>query len=131
MSVASAATTAGPNRNNSRAQARNKKNDDRKQRGKPGSTVKDHLIAISGEFVGTFLFLWFAFAVHQMASDQAGQDAIRNAATPSSQTIVVISLGYGFALLVAAWNFYRVSGGLFNPAVSCDLERFQPREYVY
>jgi aquaporin related protein len=36
----------------------------------------------------------------------------------SSQTIVIISLGYGFSLLVTAWTLYRVSGGLFNPAVS-------------
>ena len=28
-----------------------------------------------------------------------------------------VSLGYGFSLLVCAWSFYRISGGLFNPAV--------------
>lgn len=35
----------------------------------------------------------------------------------SAETIVFISLGYGFSLLVNVWCFYRVSGGQFNPAV--------------
>jgi aquaporin related protein len=30
---------------------------------------------------------------------------------------MLISIGYGFSLLVNAWAFYRISGGLFNPAV--------------
>lgn len=28
------------------------------------------------------------------------------------------ALVYGFSLLVNVWAFYRISGGLFNPAVS-------------
>ena len=28
-----------------------------------------------------------------------------------------ISLSFGFSLMVNAWIFFRVSGGLFNPAV--------------
>jgi len=34
----------------------------------------------------------------------------------SAQTVVFVSLAYGFSLLVNAWALYRVSGGLFNPA---------------
>lgn len=32
-----------------------------------------------------------------------------------------ISLAFGFSLTVNAWVFYRISGGLFNPAVSFAL----------
>lgn len=67
-----------------------------------------------GEFVGTFMFLYFAFAVHIMAVEQAVQLGPNN--KNSSQTVIFISLGYGLSLLVTAWSLYRVSGGLFNPA---------------
>lgn len=78
-------------------------------------TVKDHFIAASGEFVGTFFFLYFAFACHIMAVDQAGDAAINGGGTASS-TVIYISLGYGMSLLVSVWILYRISGGLFNPA---------------
>lgn len=39
----------------------------------------------------------------------------------SSQTVIYISLGYGISLLVTAWSMYRVSGGLFNPAVTLGM----------
>lgn len=32
-----------------------------------------------------------------------------------------ISLSFGFSLLVTAWIFYRITGGLFNPAVTLAL----------
>jgi aquaporin related protein len=32
-----------------------------------------------------------------------------------------ISLCFGFSLAVNAWIFFRVSGGLFNPAVSLGM----------
>ncbi|KAH6872086.1 hypothetical protein B0T10DRAFT_499918 [Thelonectria olida] len=36
----------------------------------------------------------------------------------ASTTGIWIAVSYGFALLVNVWAFYRISGGLFNPAVS-------------
>ena len=78
------------------------------------SAVRNHFVAASGEFVGTFLFLFFAFAGHLMAVSQAGEKGPNGA--NSSQTVIFISLSYGFSLLVTAWSLYRVSGGLFNPA---------------
>jgi aquaporin related protein len=39
----------------------------------------------------------------------------------SNQTVVFIALSYGFSLLIAAWILYRVSGGLFNPAVTLGM----------
>jgi len=67
--------------------------------------------------VGTFLFLYFAFATHLMAVDQTDAVALANG-QKSAQTIMYIALGYGFSLLVTVWAFYRISGGLFNPAVT-------------
>lgn len=79
------------------------------------SMVQAHLVAASGEFVGTFLFLYFAYAGHLMAARQAGTSAL--AGGPSSETVVFVALIYSFSLLVNVWAFYRISGGLFNPAV--------------
>lgn len=80
------------------------------------STVQSHLIAASGEFVGTFFFLWIAYSAQLMVGSQASSLAIGGGS--SSETIVFVSLVYSFSLLVNAWAFYRISGGLFNPAVS-------------
>ncbi|KAE9993740.1 hypothetical protein EG327_003502 [Venturia inaequalis] len=83
-------------------------------------SIKNHFIAASGEFVGTVMFLYFGFSTHLMAVDQASSVA-RSDGTNSAQTVVFISLGYGFSLLVTAWGWYRISGGLFNPAVVLGL----------
>ncbi|KAK4981411.1 putative aquaporin-3 [Elasticomyces elasticus] len=82
-------------------------------------TLRKHLVAALAEFVGTFLFLYFAFAGHTMAVQQAS-DQGRNG-TNSAQTVIFISMSYGFSLLVTAWSLYRISGGLFNPAVTLGL----------
>lgn len=94
------------------------KNKNRKTR-EEASALRNHFVAASGEFVGTFLFLFFAFAGHQMVEEQA-PDKGPNGGN-SSTTVVYISLCYGFSLLVTAWTLYRVSGGLFNPAVTLGM----------
>jgi aquaporin related protein len=79
----------------------------------------DPLQAI-GEFLGTFLFLFFAFAGAQVANEAetlTGSDA----PTPSIGALLYISLSFGFSLAVCAWVFFRISGGLFNPAVTLAL----------
>jgi glycerol uptake facilitator-like aquaporin len=84
-----------------------------KSQGGRWEDIRAHLVAMSGEFVGTILFLWFALSAAQVSSmtnpDPEGLQ------TP--QTILFISLAFGFSLTVNAWAFYRISGGLFNPAV--------------
>jgi hypothetical protein len=35
--------------------------------------------------------------------------------------LLYVSLSFGFSLAVNCWVFYRISGGLFNPAVSENL----------
>ena len=75
------------------------------------SEARKHFIAMSGEFVGTVMFLYFAFGATQVANNLAPNE-------PSVNGLMYISLAFGFSLATTAWVFYRVSGGLFNPAVS-------------
>lgn len=77
----------------------------------PNST-RHLLVAFLGEFIGTFLFLFFAFAATQTANNLLGDRAM------DIQSLMYISLAFGFSLAVNVWIFFRVSGGLFNPAVS-------------
>jgi aquaporin rerated protein, other eukaryote len=78
-----------------------------------------HFVAASGEFVGTFMFLFFAFLGHLMAVDQAPSTGPNG--TNSNQTVIYIAMSYGLSLLVTAWTLYRISGGLFNPAVTLGM----------
>ncbi|GIZ44885.1 hypothetical protein CKM354_000807000 [Cercospora kikuchii] len=80
---------------------------------------RNTLVASTGEFVGTFMFLLIAFLGHSVAVERAGDSGPND--TASSQTLVYISLSYGFSLLINAWTMFRVSGGLFNPAVTLGL----------
>ncbi|USP79069.1 hypothetical protein yc1106_06343 [Curvularia clavata] len=88
-----------------------------------GSNAKNHFVAFVGEFVGTTMFLFFAFSGTQVAN-------IRSAAAPQSNTttgeaagfspivLLYIALVFAFSLMVNVWVFFRISGGLFNPAVT-------------
>lgn len=84
-----------------------------------GDTPRHHLVALIGEFVGTFLFLFFAFTATQVANMSA---LATNATGPEPAVLLYISLAFGFSLAVNVWVFFRISGGLFNPAVSLVLE---------
>ncbi|KAL1656782.1 Aquaporin-1 [Didymella pomorum] len=70
------------------------------------------LISFLGEFIGTFLFLFFGFAATQTANNLLGNRPM------DIQSLMYISLAFGFSLAVNVWVFFRVSGGLFNPAVT-------------
>ncbi|KAK3700355.1 Aquaporin-1 [Vermiconidia calcicola] len=89
--------------------------------------VRNHFIAMVGEFCGTFLFLFFAFAGTQVANAAAAaaSDTEENVAglsqRPNAQALMYISLAFGFSLAVNVWVFFRISGGLFNPAVTLGL----------
>ena len=70
-----------------------------------------HFVAMSGEFVGTFFFLFFALSGTQVAN------TINPPGQSSASSVLYIALAFGFSLAVTAWVMYRISGGLFNPAV--------------
>jgi len=84
------------------------------------SSLEGHIVAASGEFVGTFMFLFFAFSGQLMITNQASDRSILNGGT-SSQQHIFTALVYGFSLLVNVWAFFRISGGLFNPAVTIGM----------
>ncbi|KAL8653012.1 MAG: hypothetical protein Q9210_002358 [Variospora velana] len=77
--------------------------------------IRGHFVAMTGEFVGTVMFLYFAFGATQIANN------VLPPSEPSLDRLLFISLAFGFSLATTAWVFYRVSGGLFNPAVTLGL----------
>ncbi|EON64528.1 hypothetical protein W97_03761 [Coniosporium apollinis CBS 100218] len=83
------------------------------------STAKNHFVAALGEFIGTILFLFFAFAGTQVAIAKEPNTAMTNQLMAIRPIIILyVSLSFGFSLMVNVWVFFRISGGLFNPAVT-------------
>ncbi|XXG97021.1 hypothetical protein Hte_003315 [Hypoxylon texense] len=86
--------------------------------------AKNHLVAAMGEFAGTFLFLFFAFGGTNAVNVNAGEEA----ADPAK--LLYISLCFGMSLAVNAWVFFRISGGLFNPAVTLGMMIVGAVDYI-
>ncbi|CAD6593082.1 MAG: hypothetical protein ASARMPREDX12_006692 [Alectoria sarmentosa] len=83
---------------------------------------RSHFVAMCGEFIGTFLFLFFAFSGTQVANTQTRPQTSTTIAQASNPAqLLYISLCFGFSLAVNAWVFFRISGGLFNPAVTLGM----------
>lgn len=84
-------------------------------------TVRNHVIAILGEFSGTTLFLFFALTAAQTANAKPDNllavGSVSMPGSPSLLQILYISFGFGLSLTVNVWVFFRISGGMFNPAV--------------
>lgn len=83
------------------------------------ANFKNDLFASLLEFIGTTFFLLFAFGGAQATSAQI-------AASPASADnkviqVFSISASFGLSLLVSAWIWFRVTGGLFNPDVAMCL----------
>ncbi|KAL7926526.1 hypothetical protein ACQKWADRAFT_280587 [Trichoderma austrokoningii] len=68
-----------------------------------------------GEFCGTFMFLLLSFMGAQAALDNNPTTADDQKLQPA--TLLYIASSFGTALAVNVWVFYRVTGGMFNPAV--------------
>ncbi|EMC91843.1 hypothetical protein BAUCODRAFT_54347, partial [Baudoinia panamericana UAMH 10762] len=78
--------------------------------------------AMTGEYVGTVLFLFFALGGTQVANQIHTSSGLSQAEAGSNpQQLQYISLCFGFSLAVNAWVFFRISGGLFNPAVTVGM----------
>ncbi|CUS14675.1 unnamed protein product [Tuber aestivum] len=87
------------------------------------STLKDYGLLVFGEFLGTFLFLFFAFggtqAVkinHVGGGGSPPKDPTGAVVTPD--LLLYVAMCFGFSLTVNVWVFYRVTGALFNPAIT-------------
>ena len=101
---------------------------DAKARRLPGAhnlpdNIRNHVVAMVGELSGTVLFLFFAFAGSQTANNTPstllpnGQVGAPADVGPNPSQLLYVALCFGFSLAVNAWVFFRISGGLFNPAV--------------
>lgn len=74
------------------------------------------------------MFLFFAFAGTQVANIKSrdGANSTSGGATGfNPEVFLYVSLSFAFSLLVNVWIFFRISGGLFNPAVSSGRLRYQ------
>ncbi len=80
--------------------------------------AKNLFVAGMAEFVGTFLFLFFALGGTTAVNTAAPADQVL-ASNPAQ--LLYICICFGFSLGVTVWLFFRVSGGLFNPAVTLSL----------
>ncbi|KAI5238424.1 hypothetical protein E4T42_08976 [Aureobasidium subglaciale] len=83
--------------------------------------AKNHATAVLGETLGTAMFLFIAEGAAKTANLARTASQTNTSAPLDSQTIMMISTSFGLALLVTAWMFYRITGGLFNPAITVAL----------
>jgi aquaporin rerated protein, other eukaryote len=78
---------------------------------------RNELVAFTGEFCGTFMFLFIGFMACGMVVASHPPDP-NSPSPPNPPNLLYIAFAFGFSLATNAWVFFRVSGGLFNPAVS-------------
>ncbi|KAG8822554.1 hypothetical protein FRC19_005710 [Serendipita sp. 401] len=86
--------------------------------------LREDIKAASIEVIGTTVFLLLALGSIQSAklSVVATQGAgVAEFGPHSLDHNIYISASAGVSLLASAWMFYRITGGLFNPAVSLAL----------
>lgn len=79
--------------------------------------TRNNVIAVIGEFVGTFLFLFWSFAGTQISNTPMPAPG----SPPNTSNLLFAALAFGFSLTVNVWAFYRITGGLFNPSVTLAL----------
>lgn len=82
------------------------------------SSWQEDLHAALLEFCGTTVFLTLAFGGVQASGAEAASAGEGPTSVPR---IMYASTSFGLSLLVSAWLFFRVTGGLFNPNVSLAL----------
>ena len=71
--------------------------------------------AASIEFVGTTFFFLLGLGGIQAATREALESG------SSIEHVLYIATSMGLSLLVTAWLFYRITGGLFNPNITLAL----------
>jgi aquaporin rerated protein, other eukaryote len=89
---------------------------DRKAGSPIPNRVRNAIVIVLGEFCGTFMFLLLSFIGAQTAL--VTNNPTNSTAPLEPFSLMYIAASFGTALAVNVWIFYRVSGGMFNPAVS-------------
>ncbi|CCC71650.1 hypothetical protein NCAS_0H03400 [Naumovozyma castellii] len=75
-----------------------------------------------GEFCGTFMFLWCAYVICNVANHDVSLKLNTEFTTVSHPgQVILIALGFGMSVMFSVWCFADVSGGALNPAVSLSL----------
>ncbi|KAL8923327.1 MAG: hypothetical protein Q9208_004727 [Pyrenodesmia sp. 3 TL-2023] len=95
------------------------------------NAVRNHFIAMAGEFAGTFLFLFFAFTGTQVANSQtqsATSTTIAQGSNPAQ--LLYISLCFGFSLAVNAWVRTALNAGTTRTQ-GLFIEMFLTAELVF
>ena len=82
--------------------------------------VRNRLIAMLSEFVGTFMFMFIGIGGNSTVINDAAVKLQWGEGSPAADPakILFIATTWGMAVTVNAWAFFRISGGLFNPAVT-------------
>ncbi|PHH64295.1 hypothetical protein CDD81_4779 [Ophiocordyceps australis] len=83
------------------------------------SALRNNATAVIAEFCGTFMFLLLSFIGTQTALSTNSPGVAGAPLMPFS--LLYVAASFGSALAVNVWIFYRVSGGMFNPAVTLGL----------
>lgn len=83
------------------------------------SPIRNLFVIVFGEFCGTFMFLLLSFIGAQTAIIANNPNDPTAPLEPYS--LMYIAASFGSALAVNVWIFYRISGGMFNPAVTLGL----------
>jgi len=74
------------------------------------------------EYVGTTMFLFMGFSAAHIANLPGAKVILPDGTVSiSTSNLLFIATAFGFSLFINAWLFYRVSGSMFNPAVSLAL----------
>jgi aquaporin related protein len=85
-------------------------------------SARGHAVAVISEFIGTILFLVLGFSGVETASASSNKDQGAGVSTSTKshtpEQLLYIALAARFSLAITAWTFFRISGGLFNLAVS-------------
>jgi len=74
--------------------------------------AKQYLLCAFCEFIGTFFFLFSVFTA------VSAMQFVSPSSTLDPTKVLFIGFSFGFSLLINAWIFYRITGGLFNPALT-------------
>lgn len=82
------------------------------------NNIHDDVAAALLELIGTTFFLLFGLGGIQAAT---AENLSSTHPSSSVEQVLYIATSMGFSLLVSAWLFFRVTGGLFNPNISLAL----------
>ena len=80
--------------------------------------LRDDCLAAALEFIGTVFFLLFGLGGIQAAT---AESSVADKPSSTLEYVLYVSTCMGLSLLISAWMFFRVTGGLFNPNISLAL----------